>query len=133
VSPKPFGPVVLFTLGAVATYAAIKTVVSYLASPAAGLDPNGYTYAVVKTIDTALTQFETQVKAYIDLAVKEVQDGALKLLEYFSGRSLEWFEEEAVGVVVADEGGNKLDLLVSILASVAANDNDGAGDVREVA
>jgi hypothetical protein len=129
----PLGPVVLFTLGAVATYAAIKNVVSYLASPAAGLDPNGYTFAVVKTIDTALTQFETQVKAYIDLAVKEVQDGALKLLEYFSGRSLEWFEEEAVGVVVADEARNKSELLDYILASVAANDNDGAGDVREVA
>lgn len=56
-SMSPIGPAVIFSLTAVATYAAIRKVVGYLVNEY-GLDQNGVVYQVLKTIDDSLTQFE---------------------------------------------------------------------------
>jgi hypothetical protein len=127
----PLGPVVLFTVSAVATYAAIKNIVDYLASEEYGLDENGYTYKVVKHISDSLTAFESTIKGYLDAASKELKDVAEKALETFSGRGLEWASEEAAGIV-----GDGNDILIGDDVSVLIGDDQnnwlvhrGAGEV----
>ena len=113
----PLGPVVLFTVTAVATYAAIKNVVDYLASDEYGLDKDGYTYKVVKHVSDSLKAFEDTVKGYIQAAAAELKEVAERALEAFSGRAIEWVTEEAAGIV-----GEGNDILVGDDISVLIGD-----------
>jgi hypothetical protein len=115
---SPLGPAVLFTLGAVATYSAIRNIVGYLASDEYGLDKDGATYAFFKSIDDSLSAFEKVAGTYLGWAKDQLLAGAELSLESVSGRAIEWKGGANSGIVGADN-----DILIGDDIALLAGDD----------